>query len=277
MSLKVSIDIIEGPDKEKSLELSDKEVVIGRSKADLRISDKKVSGRHCKIYAEDDKVYLEDLGSTNGTFLGSKKVSKRIELKNLDVVTIGLTRIRLSIVEALEDFKANNSAEAPLDSKEASTETSAPKIPEDSELPPDDAEYRTTGIHRIEDMIKDEMGAFSKWDQPGVEDANDQRLLPKIQVSLVARKASEGLTHVNCSQEKTTLGRKDVDVRINDLDLSRQHCAIEIVAGTKAFVRDLASTNGTFVNGSKISYQEIKNGDLIQIGQSVFEVQIETI
>ena len=284
MAVKLSIMIIDGPEKGQFLEFEEGPVALGRSKGDIRLSDKKVSSKHCQFLFEDNKVILEDLKSTNGTFIGSKKVNGKVDLHNLDVVTVGLTRLNIGILEELEDFKKANSTETanPKLSFSSDATQRSPNIPEESNsspIPPEDAEYRQTGINRIDDLIKDEMSAFSKWDHPAISEKRSDggKRTPKIQLVLVARKAPEGLTQINCSGPKTTVGRKGVDIRINDLDLSRKHAAIEIVGGTKAFIRDLASTNGTFVNGNKISYQELNEGDLIQIGQSVFEVQIQQV
>lgn len=303
MGVRLSITIADGPEKGDFLEFTEGPVVLGRTKGEIQLTDKKVSGRHCQFHIEEDKVILEDLQSTNGTFLGSKKVEGKIELNNMDVVTVGLTRLNIAIVEELEDFKSANQAEGADDETiqdpnfEEPSQPAAIESPPNSmtasedvqtrmksgskdsaaAIPPESAEYRETGIKRIEDLIDDEMSAFSQWDHPGMKESGESSggSIPKIQVVLVARKAPEGVSQVNCTGPKTTLGRKDVDVRLNDLDLSRKHSCIEIVGGTKAFVRDLASTNGTFVNGNKVTYQELKQGDLIQVGQSVFEVQIQ--
>lgn len=294
MAVKVSLTVSEGPDKGASIEFSSGKVVLGRAKGEFPLSDKKVSGRHCQVEIKDDQVFVEDLNSTNGTFLAAKRVDEAVELQNLDVITIGLSRISVSIVEELEDFRRANSIEENNFQVDSNTQAEgsvaenvetqvphtiaheAPK-PNDTDLPEEGAEYRTTGVQRIEGLIKDEMDAFSKWDDAGLKDTADQKFVPKIEVVLVARKAPEGVTQINCSEEKTTLGRKGVDVRLNDLDLSRSHASIEIVNKTKAYIRDLASTNGTYVNGNKVSFQELRNGDLIQVGQSVFEVHIRQV
>jgi hypothetical protein len=63
----------------------------------------------------------------------------------------------------------------------------------------------------------------------------------------------------------TRLGRgSDTDIRIEDPGASRNHC--EIVLGAPVLVRDLNSTNGTFVNGQKISQVEVADGTAIMIG-----------
>lgn len=62
---------------------------IGRSKDnDLRIDDPTVSGHHAQIVTVFDSSYVEDLGSTNGTFINGER-AKTHTLHNGDVLTIG--------------------------------------------------------------------------------------------------------------------------------------------------------------------------------------------
>lgn len=61
------------------------------------------------------------------------------------------------------------------------------------------------------------------------------------------------------------LGRgTDADIRVEDPGVSRNHC--EIVLGTPAIVRDLGSTNGTAVDGSRITQVALVDGSTIVIG-----------
>jgi eukaryotic-like serine/threonine-protein kinase len=59
----------------------------------------------------------------------------------------------------------------------------------------------------------------------------------------------------------------------DDRFFSRHHCLLEI-APPRCFLRDLGSTNGTFVNGQKVSEVFLRSGDRIQGGQTVLEVQV---
>lgn len=66
--------------------LSKDETVIGRSgDCAICINDKRLSSKHCSIKKEGETVKITDL-STNGTFIGSKKIGKNvsIDLKHLD-------------------------------------------------------------------------------------------------------------------------------------------------------------------------------------------------
>jgi tRNA A-37 threonylcarbamoyl transferase component Bud32 len=59
-----------------------------------------------------------------------------------------------------------------------------------------------------------------------------------------------------------------------DRFFSRHHCLLEI-APPRCFLRDLGSTNGTFVNGQKVSEAFLHSGDRIQGGQTVLEVDVQ--
>ncbi|MEZ5307643.1 MAG: FHA domain-containing serine/threonine-protein kinase [Pyrinomonadaceae bacterium] len=58
-----------------------------------------------------------------------------------------------------------------------------------------------------------------------------------------------------------------------DRFFSRHHCLLEI-APPQIFLRDLGSTNGTFVNGLKVEAVHLKSGDRIQGGETVLEAEV---
>jgi hypothetical protein len=61
------------------------------------------------------------------------------------------------------------------------------------------------------------------------------------------------------------LGRgADVDIRLDDPSVSRAHA--EITLGTPATIRDLGSTNGTFVDGSKVGEATLNDGSRVTLG-----------
>ena len=69
-------------------------------------------------------------------------------------------------------------------------------------------------------------------------------------------------------QDKTTMGRHPGNlVRLVDREVSKDHCVIERV-GQGWVLRDLGSSNGTFVNGRKIREMKLKQGDEITLGNS---------
>lgn len=72
------------------------------------------------------------------------------------------------------------------------------------------------------------------------------------------------------------LGRDtSAGIVVDDEEVSRRHTSVEL-AGDSVRVEDLGSTNGTFLNGERIEgSRELKNGDKVRLGQTVFEVQME--
>ena len=72
-----------------------------------------------------------------------------------------------------------------------------------------------------------------------------------------------------------TFGRgDDADVLIKDDRMSRQHFAVTPRDG-KYFVRDLSSTNGTYVNNERVTEWELKPNDRIRGGQTVLVFELE--
>ena len=63
---------------------------------DLIISDKAVSGNHCDLTFVDGKVYIEDMNSTNGTFIDGERISRK-ELKNGDIIILGKMSFKVNI------------------------------------------------------------------------------------------------------------------------------------------------------------------------------------
>ena len=67
----------------------------------------------------------------------------------------------------------------------------------------------------------------------------------------------------------TLMGRgTDADIRVEDPGVSRKHC--EIVAGNPAIIRDLKSTNGTFVDGNRIDECTLTEGAIVKLGGTAF-------
>src|SRR3990167_6130084 len=71
------------------------------------------------------------------------------------------------------------------------------------------------------------------------------------------------------SESIITLGRDEkATIRILDQGVSRQHSEI-FRLGDMCFIRDLGSTNGTFLNNNKIQEEMLCNGDQVTIGTTV--------
>ena len=70
------------------------------------------------------------------------------------------------------------------------------------------------------------------------------------------------------SKTRTLIGRSGADINIDDPESSRQHAALEIV-GDVAILRDLGSTNGTWVELERIEQHQLGNQQEFRIGSHV--------
>jgi pSer/pThr/pTyr-binding forkhead associated (FHA) protein len=74
--------------------------------------------------------------------------------------------------------------------------------------------------------------------------------------------------------EKTTIGRvEDNTFHIAEPSVSSHHCEV-LLQGNDVVVKDLNSTNGTYINGEKITEGVLKPGQILRLGQ--VEIRLET-
>ncbi len=70
-------------------------VTMGRSDAaDIRVDDPFASSAHARIFNRGDYMYIEDMGSTNGTYLNGRALRSAERLKMADVIRIGDSEYR---------------------------------------------------------------------------------------------------------------------------------------------------------------------------------------
>jgi len=84
-----------------------------------------------------------------------------------------------------------------------------------------------------------------------------------------------GRTH-ELKLDKTTIGRvEDNTFQIAEPSVSSHHCEI-LLQGSDIIVRDLNSTNGTFIGGEKVSESPLKPGQVLRLGQIEMRLETET-
>ncbi|HWP31879.1 MAG TPA: FHA domain-containing protein [Fimbriimonadales bacterium] len=74
------------------LEIPEGTHVIGRE-GELCVTDSTVSRRHAEIRRENSRVFIKDIGSSNGTFVNGKKIEEETELRSGDTVQLGSVRL----------------------------------------------------------------------------------------------------------------------------------------------------------------------------------------
>lgn len=83
---------------------------------------------------------------------------------------------------------------------------------------------------------------------------------------VVERGPRAGMTFV-LAADVTTVGRHpDSDIFLDDITVSRHHCRF-VVSSETLTVEDSGSTNGTYVNGSRVDRAELQAGDEVIVGK----------
>jgi pSer/pThr/pTyr-binding forkhead associated (FHA) protein len=105
------LEIVEGADAGRQATLAEP-IEIGRdASTDLALDDEQASRRHARVSAQGDAAVVEDLGSTNGTYVNGQPVEGHRALRPGDRIRVGLTVIEL---RTAQDVQRQPSAVLPV-------------------------------------------------------------------------------------------------------------------------------------------------------------------
>jgi len=219
---------------------------VGRDPAsDIAINDPRVSWAHAVLRVEGAGWVLEDLGSSNGTFLGPDR-TRRVEIAGACEVRLG--HPHNGPVVRFQPQLPTTMAPVPR-APESGVTGGAPGGGSPSAAPP---------------------GGVMPRSGPGVAvgGASTTRVMP----SVVDRPTS--MTQLG-SLVTTTLkiGRSpDNDLVLADLEVSRHHAELRRRSDGIYEISDIGSNNGTYVNGRRITSRVLTEADIIGIGHSTFRL-----
>jgi len=90
------LQVVSGPNAGQSVPLGDAPILLGRgTDAAIRLDDDYVSTRHARFATNGEQWFVEDLGSTNGTYLGSQRITSPIPIGIGIAVRLGKTIVEL--------------------------------------------------------------------------------------------------------------------------------------------------------------------------------------
>ena len=249
--------------------------VIGRDElADVPLfTDRGIGPRHALIRQEGGRHRLEDLGSAIGTTINGQKATKLL-LKDRDTIEVGSVRL-------LFREKATESRYAPP----AETPRSSPvNIPTSAHVCP-----FCGGIKDVNGNCECSVGAAplavapppaapapgpapTIVGPPPVEPAPAPTVVPQPTAATgVARIVALSGPHAQCVFElqpaETTIGREaGRDVCLPDDNTASRHHAHIMREGSVYVLYDDGSSNGTFVNGARVTKAALVLGDIIKVG-----------
>jgi len=97
------------------------------------------------------------------------------------------------------------------------------------------------------------------------------RLPEGIEVVLTIESGPGATKSFTLSKARTVIGRKGADIALEDPEISRHHCVVEVRERT-INLKDLDSTNGTFFEGERARAALLQEGAIFRIGSSLIRV-----
>jgi pSer/pThr/pTyr-binding forkhead associated (FHA) protein len=90
------VAVVEGANAGQIVPLDEAPILIGRgTDAAIRLDDDYVSTRHARIASSGDQWFVEDLGSTNGTYIGTHRLTQPTTIALGSIIRIGKTTLEL--------------------------------------------------------------------------------------------------------------------------------------------------------------------------------------
>ena len=110
----------------------------------------------------------------------------------------------------------------------------------------------------------------------GATDAigQDLRLPPGLNAIVQVIAGSDAGKVFRFNRGNVAIGRRQGEVPLTDVEVSRHHAVIEVFGREMIFLRDLGSTNGTYHNGRRVSVSRLENGDTIGVGKTVMKLEL---
>jgi|GEM_PF-2308552 len=106
---------------------------------------------------------------------------------------------------------------------------------------------------------------------PGVE----WKVPEELRFSLKVLEGTESGKVFEVTRSRVTVGREEGEILLGDPLVSRKHAAFEVYGSHHIVLKDLASTNGTYLNDRLIAYSKLNHGDRIRMGSTLLEAVIE--
>lgn len=219
--------IINADGSTQLVKLATTATIIGRAKGDIIIDDNEISSTHCQIQKINNEYHIFDMNSTNGTFLNNEKIIKSKIIEN-DVIKVGQTMIIFKIVD-----------ESHLNTVSTIFEASNKNI------------NRTERMSVVDTLI---------------ESVVYQQKLPEIKLEVTYGNGTKDKLLFN--QEVIYIGRASSFGSFDsDSEISRKHLKIKLNNLKELFIEDQDSTNGVYLNGTKIrGIHKVSDADIISIG-----------
>lgn len=221
----------------------DRPTLIGRKRGDFVLEDPLISSSHCQLVPRDGFYVLQDLNSTNGTMVDGKLV-KEVVLKPGAEIVLGGHRLIVCVGEDAdyEDRKRKNS--------------------------------HLEVAWLLDEELVELRGAGERTRPKADVIGQDLRLPPGLNAEVEVMAGADLGKVYRFAKGNVSVGRRQGEVPLSDVEVSRNHAVIEVFGREMIFLRDLGSTNGTYHNGVRVTVGRLQTGDTIGCGKTVMRLRV---
>lgn len=224
---------------------------VGRQGTDVLVSDSTVSRTHARITIEGGQITVEDLGSTNGTKVGDRRLGANEPAQ----ATSGMP-LKFGNWQVVLEVPSG-----------AAATTTAPAAAEPTVAIP--GEEAAAGVEAPSEATS----VLTTPAEPAEAATEEEPVESPAPVALL-RKTNGPAADIPVTEGTITVGRRTTNTIVLSEDpyISGAHAEIT-TDNTGTYLTDLGSTNGTLVNGQKLTPNErqlLLSGDEVQIGQTSY-------
>lgn len=230
---------------------------------DIVLDNEEASRQHCRLEIKGGEIYVEDLESTNGTYLNNKEVRKVSHVVGGDIIRIG----EQSFLVLTPEVSGNDTIFGARVAREAS---SFVVDKSDAEVTSMRMAYPTPPGWSSNDQSA--FGDGKKGDEQQLlgllksRNVDETTSAAALMVTNGPRKHSLFVLPRPAGDSQWTLGRSsDSDITIDEITVSSDHASLSLRDGGWR-IEDMDSTNGIKVNGSKIKSSPLHPGDRFSVG-----------
>jgi pSer/pThr/pTyr-binding forkhead associated (FHA) protein len=259
------LEVIAGPYKGQAVQLAKGQVVtIGRSlDCSVVLNDPQLSQRHAEFDWTDNGFSVFDLGSSNGCYVNGKRIQGRVGMSIGDHLQVGQTIFQLGDIDVETSEVSLIEAEGPKKGQMLALGTSKTEIVPRTRgrtivNAPKLLASQKTSIHQkvAELRVDDEVLS-------GVAKLKDMVAKGGQGAKVIVRR--EGRFDPFWSVPVTIGRERGSGIVLDDAAVSLRHAVIDHREGAFS-IRDVGSSNGTFINGKRVVEQRLADGDVIGAG-----------
>lgn len=273
--------------------------LIGKSpECDIVVDRPTVSGQHCRLVKINDQYFLDDLNSTNGTYVNGMTVQQRTPISKTDAILLGsnvpmpwpqeTVAVAQSAAPAPPVAPAPRTVQARVRTESGDSLTIGREPENDIVLPfpmvsSTHAKLTRTPQGAVIEDLGSSNGTFLNSPDNRITSAKitgqdilffgSMRVPAARLFSQRQQVGSQSQNNISFTGEEMTIGRDPSCDQVLEYPMISQRHAKIIRKPQGTFVQDLGSANGTFVNGRRINRPTlISPGDAIGLGSYEFRL-----